>query len=222
MYLEESIDVYNDTRQTWKDDEVSSQMTKRDYVYNTTSWISFNLAPSSRYCVMSGLEGYSWVLLKRTQFSSFGEVFEAWLQNLLGNVITFNSLYKKIEEAEAAGNTREVWYWYGRFTILFIDFEPIADDEADFDADFDDDIFLAQYSVAAPVSLAAVGEYETRQLRSSKVNNKVKLEGNPRVQGKVGNIYAFSNGFVNASFGDASPNSKICQTNITRMTDYSK
>lgn len=58
-------------------------------------------------------------------------------------MITFNSLYKKIEEAEAAGNTREVYYWYGRFTILFIDFEPIADDEADFDTDFDDDVFLA-------------------------------------------------------------------------------
>ena len=196
-------------------------MTTRDYVYNTTSWISFNLAPSSRYCVMSGLEGYSWTLLKRSQFSSFGEVFEAWLQNLLGNVITFNSLYKKIEEAEEAGNTREVYYWYGRFTILFIDFEPIEDDEADFDTNFDDDVFLAQYAVAAPASLAAIGEYETRQLRSSKVNN-VRLEDHPRVAGSVGNIYAFANGFINASFGDASPNSKICQTNITRIIDYSQ
>ena len=66
FYLEDSINVYNNTRESWKDEEVSQNMTTRDYVYNTTSWISFNLAPSSRYCVMSGLEGYSWTLLKRS------------------------------------------------------------------------------------------------------------------------------------------------------------
>ena len=154
-------------------------METRDYVYNTTSWISFNLAPSSRYCVLSGLEGYSWGLLKKSQFSSFGSVFEAWLQNLLGNVITFNSIYKKIEEAEEAENTREVYFWYGRFTILFIDFEPIEESDADFESDFDDNVFLAQYA-AAPASLALAGEYESKQLRSSRINN-VKLEDHPRV-----------------------------------------
>lgn len=51
---------------------------------------------------MTTLEMYSWGVLKTTQFDSFGELFAAWLQSLLGNVITFNSLYKKIEEANLA------------------------------------------------------------------------------------------------------------------------
>ena len=64
-------------------------MTTKDYVFNTTEWISDDLAPSSRYCVGSLLEIYSYVLFKQTQFPTWGDVFAAWLQNLLGNVITF-------------------------------------------------------------------------------------------------------------------------------------
>lgn len=42
----------------------------------------------------------------------------------------------------------------------------------------------------------------------------------PRVHGFFGNSFALVNGFVNASFGDASPNAKICETNITRIISY--
>ena len=42
----------------------------------------------------------------------------------------------------------------------------------------------------------------------------------PRVGGFFGNAYGFSSGFVNASFGNASPNSVICETNITRIINY--
>lgn len=54
--------------------------------------------------------------------------------------------------------------------------------------------------------------------RSSTVNNVVK---SPRVGGIFGNTYGFTSGFMNASFGDASPNSTICRTNITRIYNYS-
>jgi len=40
------------------------------------------------------------------------------------------------------------------------------------------------------------------------------------VSGVFGNSFALVNGFVNASFGDASPNAKICETNITRMISF--
>lgn len=65
-------------------------MSNEDYIFNTTEWISYQLAPSSRYCMTTTLEGYSWYLFKKTQFPTFGDLFQAWLQNLLGNVITFN------------------------------------------------------------------------------------------------------------------------------------
>ena len=53
-------------------------------------------------------------------------------------------------------------------------------------------------------------------MRDSHVNQKSR----PRVGGFFGNAYGFSSGFVNASFGNASPNSVICETNITRIINY--
>ena len=58
-----------------------------------------------------------------------------------------------------------------------------------------------------------------KMLRSSSVNPMLK-EGHPRVGGFFSNTFGFSSGFVNASFGDASPNSSICSTNITRVLSF--
>ena len=144
-YLEGSIIQYNDTRESWKDENVTAEYGNSEYVFDTTEWISYSLAPSSHYCFMSTLEVYMWYLFKQSQFDTLGDVFAAWLQNLLGNVITFNSLYKKIEEAEEAGNFREVYYWYGRFFTLFINFDPIVEDDlSDLDGLEDDDNFYAK------------------------------------------------------------------------------
>lgn len=54
-------------------------------------------------------------------------------------------------------------------------------------------------------------------LRSASINGQDK----PRVEGYFGSSVGFVSGFLNASFGDASPNSHICQTNITRIMEYS-
>ena len=139
-------------------------MTNQDYVFNTTEWISYSLAPSSRYCVTGVLEFYTWGLTKFNLFDSFGDVFAAWLQNLLGNVITFNTLYSKIEEALEAGNKKEIYYWYGRFITLFINFEPIVADPADDfnNTGFQDDIFLATIP-AASLALAANQDMRVKQ-----------------------------------------------------------
>ena len=57
-------------------------------------------------------------------------------------------------------------------------------------------------------------------MRRSCVNPKLKSSGHPRVAGFFGNTFGFTSGFVNASFGDASPNSTICSTNITRVISF--
>ena len=126
-------------------------MTNEDFVFNRTYWVSYSLAPSSRYCISGVLELYSWFLNKGAIFDSFGEFFQAGLQNLLGQVITFNTIYTKIEENIEANNTKELYYWYGRFLILFIDFEPIAMDPT-LDSGFNNDIFLASALPAASVA----------------------------------------------------------------------
>ena len=48
----------------------------------------------------------------------------------------------------------------------------------------------------------------------------LQSSGHPRVGGFVMNSYGLFAGFIDASFGDASPNSSICTTNITRVISY--
>ena len=63
-FLEDSIINFNDTMESWDDENVTSNMTEKDYVFDTTEWISYDLAPSSRYCMSTLTDGYSWYLLK--------------------------------------------------------------------------------------------------------------------------------------------------------------
>jgi len=53
---------------------------------------------------MVGMEAYAWGWTKVAVYDGFVDGFLAWLENLLGNVITFNALYKKITEATDADN----------------------------------------------------------------------------------------------------------------------
>ena len=218
-YLEQSILVYNTTYMKWQDEEIAQATTTEDYVFNTTEWISFSLAPSSSACFKTGLEGFSWFINKQSQFDAFGDIFAAWLQNLLGNVITFNSLYKKIEEATEAENTKEIYFWYGRFAILFIDFEPLVDEDIDTLDDefgFDEDFMSTDVPLLKSSKAKAAPKTANQIVRESSLGRRVS----PHVAGIFGNSFALVNGFVNASFGDASPNAKICETNITRMISY--
>ena len=69
----------NETITGWDNDNVTANMTDKEYIFETTEWISYDLAPSSRYCMSTIMDGYSWGLRKSEQFNSWGDVFEAWL-----------------------------------------------------------------------------------------------------------------------------------------------
>jgi hypothetical protein len=40
-YLEQSILLYNTTYMQWQDEEVAAELTRQDYIFNTTEWISY-------------------------------------------------------------------------------------------------------------------------------------------------------------------------------------
>ena len=61
---------------------------------------------------------------------------------MLGSALTLNTLYERIQEADEAGNKREIMYWYGRFATIMINFDPIVDDEIS-EEEFDEFNFLA-------------------------------------------------------------------------------
>ena len=108
-----------------------------------------------------------------------------------------------------------MWYWYGRFTTLFINFEPIETDQIDLNDGFDEQFLLTSSATGGALALA----YDQKE-RQAKVNDVIVQS--PRVRGLFSNAYGFSSGYMNASFGDVSPNAKICQTNLTRIVDQSK
>ena len=169
---------------------------------------------------------YVWGLRKNEVFDSWGDVFAAWLQNLLGNVITMQKLHDKIKASEEVENYRESWYWYGRFWTLFINFDPIPEDSFD-DSQFDDrnggglprddfppeDLFS---TLPALLRNSHINADDARLLTSS------PLVEHPRVRGFFGSALGFAAGYINASLGNASPNSGICQTNLTRIVESSE
>ena len=78
----------------------------------------------------------------------------AWLQNLLSNAVTFQKLYNKIAEANDTENWREAFFWYGRFTTLFINFDPIPEDELELE---DDGVMLIKKNVPLKAASALAG-----------------------------------------------------------------
>ena len=134
--LRESLIVYNDTKIQWANESNPDYGNTREQVFDRTEWISYNLAPASRYCFMTGLDVVSFVRLKDEQFGGFSEILPAWLQNLLGNVITLNSIQKKIDDAKLANDTVALCYWYGRLFNILLVFDPIEVD--DFEDGYDE------------------------------------------------------------------------------------
>jgi len=55
---------FNNTLQDWDNETITANMTNKEYIFNTTTWISYDLAPSSRYCMSATLEFYAFGLFK--------------------------------------------------------------------------------------------------------------------------------------------------------------
>jgi len=153
---------------------------------------------------MVGLEGYAWGWSKAEIYEGFVDGFLAWLENLLGNVITFNALYKKITEATDADNGRELMYWYGRLCTLVINFDPIPKDELEFQKLDEADKFVPGVTELIAGLGSAYGALNLPQKQrdfQAKINNfgddmKIHVNSSPRVDGWWDDTYGFASGFI--------------------------
>ena len=208
--LRDSLLIYNETQIQWANSSNEDYGNTREQVFDTTSWISYNLAPASRYCFMSGLDVVTYVQVKDEQFGGFSEILPAWLQNLLGNVITLNSISKKIDDAKLANDTVASYYWYGRLFNILLVFEPIEVDtfEEGYEENSDDWLMLLKklsQGFDSDEPTPAIGEDEEPA-------EEVDLPGNV-----LTNSFYFGKGFLSTAFGDLSPNSTVCSGNITAL-----
>jgi hypothetical protein len=65
--------------------------------------------------------------MRAAQFPDFVGVLTAFLQNLIGNILNFNTLYTNIVNAQKANKMTDVYFFIGRLTYLIIYFDPIID-----------------------------------------------------------------------------------------------
>lgn len=63
--------------------------------------------------------------MRKAQFPTWIDFLEAFLQNLVGNILTFNNIYQNIMQANDSGKISDVYFYLGRLTFLIIYFDPI-------------------------------------------------------------------------------------------------
>jgi len=104
-------------------------------VLNTTLFLG-NVSDMSYICIDAAENLYVYTMYK---FDLFGRdrnnVVLGALQNLLGNILTINSLYGEIIEYSEANDTESMYYEFGRIFRLVVDIEPVVLEEAAFNAD---------------------------------------------------------------------------------------
>ena len=57
----------------------------------------------------------------------------AFLQNLIGNILNFNTIYQNIVNANNSGNMKDVYFFIGRLTYIIIYFDPLVDSSLEFE-----------------------------------------------------------------------------------------
>jgi len=66
-------------------------------------------------------------MMRVGQFKDFVSFTTAFLQNLIGNILNFNTIYQNIVSANAANNTMNVYFYFGRLSYMIVYFDPIVD-----------------------------------------------------------------------------------------------
>ena len=84
IYLNSSFNEFNQTQTSW---EIGNE-TWKEQLFDTAHWVSYSVAPSSRYCAMTLIDGYLYYQKQAEAFGNFSNWLPSALQNLLANVIT--------------------------------------------------------------------------------------------------------------------------------------
>ena len=99
--------------------------TSEDYFFNMTYDISNSFADAVGECYDTGYGFYVWGLNTYSKFNSAEEWGQAFLQNIVGNIITFNNMYNSINASLTAGQIQQVYFQFGKLFYLLINVQPI-------------------------------------------------------------------------------------------------
>jgi hypothetical protein len=94
-------------------------------VRNVSQLISREYAESYLYCHLTVVDGYVFYLSEQEKYNSTLDYFQAYLQNMIGNIITINNLYNRIIIAEENEDQQLIYFILGKIFYNLADFEPI-------------------------------------------------------------------------------------------------
>ncbi|TNV73062.1 hypothetical protein FGO68_gene338 [Halteria grandinella] len=163
------------------------------YVFNFTSVVSNSGAESVGECYTTAFNLYSYVMMRKSQFKDITSIMTAFLQNLIGNILNFNTIYQNIVNANNAAKLSDVYFYIGRLTYIIIYFDPID---------------YAPLQTANDLKTMSAVEFLLKQ--STNINNQASV-------GVISKISDVALSFLNSSIGVVSPNSTICLSNLTAL-----
>lgn len=135
--------------------------------------------------------------MRSSQFPDFVGVLTAFLQNLIGNILNFNTLYTNIVNANNAGKMGDVYFFIGRLTYLILYFDPIID---------------ASLYDETPAFMEPVLRFLLEQGQSQNNNNRRR---NFEQASVMTIIFDLPTTFLNSSIAISSANSSICIGNLS-------
>lgn len=139
----------------------------KENTLNTTLFAR-NVSDMSYVCIDAMENLYVYNMYKYDLFGRDNtNVILGALQNLLGNILTINSLYGEIREYTENNETERVYYEFGRIFRLVMDIEPVVLEEAGFDADEQ----ITYAADASPADSGVWGAPKTRPLVKQVIDN---------------------------------------------------
>lgn len=87
------LNEQNETRLMIANEENTAAVS---YLTNTSKIISGSFAESYLYCHLTVVDGYNYYLSETEKYESDLDWYQAFLQNMIGNIITINNLYNRV------------------------------------------------------------------------------------------------------------------------------
>ncbi len=92
-----------------------------------TKILSNSTADAVGECYTTLYNVYTFAQMRAALFHGPVGFMTAFLQNMIGNILNFNTIYTKIVNANTAGKMSDVYFYMGRLTYLIIYFDPVIE-----------------------------------------------------------------------------------------------
>ena len=87
--------------------------------------ISDQFAPAYLNCHLMVVDGYDYYLSEKKVFKDWNSYSQAFLQNMVGQLISINDIITKVQAATESGNNAQVLNYYGKAFYLLMQVEPL-------------------------------------------------------------------------------------------------